>query len=186
MAAAGAPVGPIPPGVDPEGYDRLRRRVLWRMPSGLYLLGAAHGGTPNLMTLNWATQVATEPKLVAVGVEVGARTHELLVASGAFSLSVLRRADRPVVRAFVKPAAWDPAASTLNGHPVAFGATGAPVLASALAWLDLEVRHRLPCGSHDLVVGEVVGAWEAAGDDERGDAEVEVLRMEDTRMSYGG
>ena len=32
-------VGPFPPGHDPEEYDRLRRRVFWTMPSGLYVLG---------------------------------------------------------------------------------------------------------------------------------------------------
>jgi hypothetical protein len=47
-----APVGPFPEGVDHEEYDKLRRRVLWKMPSGLYLLGSRHGERRNLMTLN--------------------------------------------------------------------------------------------------------------------------------------
>jgi flavin reductase (DIM6/NTAB) family NADH-FMN oxidoreductase RutF len=49
------PVGPFPPGVDPVEYDKLRRRVLWSMPSGLYVVGSRHGDRRNLMTLNWAT-----------------------------------------------------------------------------------------------------------------------------------
>ena len=36
-------VGPIPSGHDPEEYDKLRRRVLWKMPSGLYILGSRAG-----------------------------------------------------------------------------------------------------------------------------------------------
>ena len=40
---AGPLVGPFPPGVDPDSYDRLRRRILWRMPTGIYLLGSAAG-----------------------------------------------------------------------------------------------------------------------------------------------
>src|SRR5262249_32523772 len=62
-------VGPVPEGADPEAYDRLRRRVLWAMPSGLYVLGTRGATQRNLMTLNWATQVAVDPKLVAVSVE---------------------------------------------------------------------------------------------------------------------
>ena len=45
-------VGPYPPGRDPDGYERTRRRVLWSMPSGLYVLGSSFAGRRNLMTLN--------------------------------------------------------------------------------------------------------------------------------------
>ena len=47
-------VGPIPPGHDAEEYDKLRRRVLWKMPSGLYVVGARDGERRNGMTLNWS------------------------------------------------------------------------------------------------------------------------------------
>ena len=63
-------VGPFPPGRDPEEYDKLRRRVLWKMPSGLYVLGShATGERRNGMTINWVTQVSFDPKLVGVSVE---------------------------------------------------------------------------------------------------------------------
>ena len=52
-------------GEDAQGeYDKLRRRVLWSMPYGLYLVGSRAGARRNMMTLNWATQVSFEPKLV--------------------------------------------------------------------------------------------------------------------------
>jgi flavin reductase (DIM6/NTAB) family NADH-FMN oxidoreductase RutF len=172
-------VGPIPPGADPDEYDRMRRRVLWAMPSGLYLVGSAAGDEVNLMTANWATQVSSDPKLLAVSVEVGALTHRLIADGGAFSLCILKRDDRAVVRRFAKPAVWDPDASTLHGEPVWLGRQRLPVLASAAAWLDCDVRHRLDFGSHSLFVGEVVQCGAADEFDE-------ILRMEDTRMSYGG
>jgi flavin reductase (DIM6/NTAB) family NADH-FMN oxidoreductase RutF len=55
--ARGELVGPFPEGADPEEYDKLRRRVLWKMPSGVYLVGSrsADGLKCNFMTLNWAT-----------------------------------------------------------------------------------------------------------------------------------
>jgi hypothetical protein len=40
---------------DPEAQeesDKLRRRVLWTMPSGLYVVGSRDGDRRNLMTLN--------------------------------------------------------------------------------------------------------------------------------------
>src|ERR1700685_1898079 len=94
MAAESRLVGPIPNGADPETYDRLRRRILWSMPSGLYVLGTRTAQRRNLMTLNWATQVATDPKLLAVSVETGAVSHGLLRDGRVFSLSILPREQR--------------------------------------------------------------------------------------------
>ena len=41
MPVKEGPVPPFPEGADPDEYDRLRRRVLWTMPSGLYVIGGA-------------------------------------------------------------------------------------------------------------------------------------------------
>jgi flavin reductase (DIM6/NTAB) family NADH-FMN oxidoreductase RutF len=174
------PIGPVPPGADAEEYDRRRRRILWGLPSGLYVLGSRSGSRRNLMTLNWATQVAVDPKLVAVSIETGAVTHGLVREGGVFSLNILPRDQRAIVRKFVKPLDDTGEADTLAGFPLWPDTGQAPVLAIAVAWLECEVRHQVPCGSHDLFVGEVVNC---GGDVVEG---TEVLRMEDTRMSYGG
>ena len=58
--------------------------------------------------------------------------------------------------------------------------TGAPVLDQAPAFVDCEVRQAVEVGGHTLFLGEVVDAGFQAAED------TEVLRMEDTRMSYGG
>ncbi len=177
-------VGPVPEGHDPEDYDKLRRRVIWSMPSGLYVVGSSgqvDGETrKNLMALNWATQVAMEPKLMAVSIERSAVTHQLILSGRVFSICLMRREDRAVVRKFVKPAAFEPQAGTLNGFSFHEAVTGAPILDVSLAFLDCEVRKELSVGSHTLFIGEVVDAGFNA--DEGSGA----LRMEDTRMSYGG
>ena len=169
-----------------EVDDRLRRRVLWAMPSGLYVVGSAAGGRANLMTASLAIQVATEPKLVAVAVDATSLTCTLVVQGGGFSLSLLARDDRALVRRFVKPvpeaevSTDGEAVVSMLGEPVEVHATGAPVLARAVAWLDCALFQRLELGSHDLFVGEVVAVGGPC-------AEMPpVLRMEDTRMSYGG
>ncbi|HEY4376057.1 MAG TPA: flavin reductase, partial [Acidimicrobiales bacterium] len=85
MAAPGGsgPVGPFPASVGDDAeaqdaYDKLRRRVLWTFPSGLFVVGSRSGDRRNAMTMNWVTQVSFDPKLVAVGIEKGALTHELV------------------------------------------------------------------------------------------------------------
>jgi flavin reductase (DIM6/NTAB) family NADH-FMN oxidoreductase RutF len=59
--STGQPVGPFPPGADPEEYDKVRRRVLWKMPSGLYIIGSRAGDRRNGMTGNWVTQLSFDP-----------------------------------------------------------------------------------------------------------------------------
>jgi flavin reductase (DIM6/NTAB) family NADH-FMN oxidoreductase RutF len=175
------PIGPFPTGVDPVEYDKLRRRVLWTMPSGLYLVGSRSGDDRNLMTLNWATQLSFEPKLVGISVEQAAVTHRLIREGGAFSLCIIDREDRAIVRKFVKPADLDPEAMALNGFGFRDGnVTGAPVLNQAVAWLECRLHDSVPYGHHTLFVGEVLDCgFERA-------EETPVLRMEDTRMNYGG
>jgi flavin reductase (DIM6/NTAB) family NADH-FMN oxidoreductase RutF len=174
------PTGPLPAGVDPVEYDKLRRRVLWSMPSGLYVVGSRSGDRRNGMTLNWATQVSADPKLVAIAVQKDALTHELVAEGGVFSLCILDREDRALVRKFTKPVEVDLGASTLNGFGFHDGRSGAPVLDAAAAWIDCRVRHSLDLGEHTLFVGEIVDAGFQKPED------TPVLRMEDTRMNYGG
>lgn len=173
-------VGPIPEGQDPEDYDKLRRRVLWSMPSGLYVVGSRDGVKRNFMTLNWATQVAFDPKLVAISVEHPAVTYHLIMAGRVFSVNLIAREDRAIVRKFVKPVEYDPEAGTLNGFAFHEGVTGAPILDQAVAYLDCRVHEVVTTGGHSIFIGEVVAAAFQRRED------TEVLRMEDTRMNYGG
>src|SRR5437588_742784 len=113
------------------------------LPYGLYVLGSRAGERRNGMTLNWATQVSFEPKLVAVSVERESFTHQLVEEGGVFCLNVIDREDRAIVRKFTKPVELDLAASTLNGFAFHDGLSGAPVLDQAVAYLDCRVHQRV-------------------------------------------
>ncbi|MBV8952151.1 MAG: flavin reductase [Actinobacteria bacterium] len=182
MPVSEGPVGPFPEGADPVEYDKLRRRVFWKMPSGLFAVGSRSddGRRRNMMTLNWATQVASEPKLLGIAVEKEALTHELIGSGRVFTLNLVDREDRAIVRKFTKPVEVDASARTLNGFAYHDGHTGGPILDQAVGYLECEVRHEIDLGSHTFFVGEVVAAAFQRDED------VAVLRMEDTRMNYGG
>src|SRR3954469_15161342 len=124
MAAPGGsgPIGPFPPrvGDDAEAqaeYDRMRRRLLWTFPSGLYVIGSRAGDRRNGMTANWVTQVSFDPKLVAVSIEKEALTHQLISDGGSFTVNTVDREDRAIVRKFTKPVDVDTDARTLNEFP---------------------------------------------------------------------
>ncbi len=206
MPVADPAAGPVPEGRDPDEYDRLRRRVLWSMPTGLFVVGSRSGDRWNLMTCNWAMQVATSPKLVAVSVEVGSVTAELIGLGRAFSVNVLPRSERALVRRFVKPVEQveldsDGRAVRLQGQPVHEEAGGVPCLSAAVAWLACAVHRTVRWdgpgaevgtgvgASHVLYVGEVVDVGESISptsvDGDPGEQDG-ILQMGDTRMNYGG
>jgi len=159
--------------------DATVNKVLWKIPNVLCLIGAAAGDEWNGMTASWVTQVAMEPVLVAVSVDRRALTHRLITEGRSFSVNLWSREDtRPFV-SFSKPARRE--GSTLNGRAVRTGATGAPIFAEAIAYLDCRLWSALDCGTHTLFLGEVVDCgFQGAGE------QAPVARMEDTRMHYGG
>jgi flavin reductase (DIM6/NTAB) family NADH-FMN oxidoreductase RutF len=151
------------------------------------------------MTCNWVMQVALDPKLVAVGVEASSVTRGLIDEGGSFSVSILARSDRGLVRRFVKPVREvivDEAgrATSMQGEPVVEVTDGLPCLAVALGWLACSVREVHDWGtgadgrpaSHVLVVGDVVDAGESDRLVTPTDPDDSVLTMSDTRMNYGG
>jgi flavin reductase (DIM6/NTAB) family NADH-FMN oxidoreductase RutF len=180
---------------DPVLDGQRRRRLLWAMPAGLYVLGSRGGeqGPYNLMTHSLAVQAATEPCVVAVAVEVMARTHALLELSGVATLSVLRRDQRALVRRFVKPVEGQVLDASgqlveLGSVAVALAPSGAPHLLDAAGCLDLRVLEAVGFTSHTLFCCEVT-AVAVADEVLEGSASqrlAEILRMEDTKMSYGG
>ncbi len=183
MAVKEGPVPPFPDGADPDEYDRLRRRVLWKMPSGLYVVGATDGGERrNGMTLNWATQVSFEPKWLGVG-DRARRVHPRVdrgIAACSPCASSIGRTGRSSASS-PSPSRSTSRRKTLNDFPYIDGpATGAPVLAQSVAYVECEVRQPVEVGNHTLFLGEVVNAAFLKDED------TEVLRMEDTRMNYGG
>jgi len=167
-------------GAGEDERDRLQRRVLWTLPTGLYIIGSRDGERRNGMTLNQATQVSSKPRVVAIAVLKEAYTAELINAGRVFSINLLRRTDSAMVRKFVKPVEVDLEKMTLNGFAFTDGVTGAPVLDAACTYVDCRVIEAIPVGNHDLFLGEVVDAAFREAED------TPVLRMEDTRMKYGG
>jgi flavin reductase (DIM6/NTAB) family NADH-FMN oxidoreductase RutF len=168
---------------DDDDLDRHRRRVLWAMPTGLYLIGSRVGDEVNLMTANLVVQVCLEPKLVAVAIERDAVTMRLVRDGRAFTVSLLPRTERDVVRRFVKPVldverSPDGAVLAMSGHAVSeVGPGRLPVLGSAAGFLVCTLTRTEELGSHTLCIGEVIDVGGEPSD---------VLRMEDTRMHYGG
>ncbi|MCL5047532.1 MAG: flavin reductase family protein [Firmicutes bacterium] len=177
---------------DEQVYDRMRRKVLWSIVNGLYLVGSRYEDDCNVMTCSFVTQVATSPKLVGIGVETESKSAELIEKSKAYTLMFLRRDQREIVRKFVKPALCDLGKHEINGYPYEEASVAkAPILKDVLAYVECSVYKELRFDSHIFFIGEVVNvgsnATPAPDGTPAADSRVlEVLRMEDTNMHYGG
>ena len=180
---------------DHERDDHERRRLLWAMPAGIYVLGTtgSPSGPFHLMTHSLVVQAATEPCVLALAVERAAKTHRLLESTGVATLTVLRRDQRELARRFVKPDLEvvlhdDGSPQSIAGADVAPAPSGAPFLPDALGSFDLRQVGAHGFESHTLFVMEVC---EVAVSPELMTGTpsarlAEVLRMEDTKMNYGG
>ena len=159
--------------IDPQ----LLNAVTWRIPNALVLIGSRHGETRNAMTASWVSQLAMEPVLMGVSVDIDAVTNHLIDQGGSFTVNLWDATDARTFVKFSKPARDD--GSTLNGRPVHDAPSGAPVFDEAVAWLDCIVQDRHVLGSHTLFIGQVTNMAVRDGD-------ARVASMSDTRMKYGG
>lgn len=176
-------VGPIPAGRDPAEYDRVRRTALWMMQSGLYLISSAFEDQRNLMTANLVMQVATDPKIIGVSIEAEAVTRRLMDDSGVFAVVVLAKAQRVLVRRFVKPATYREGEDQLSSVEVEYHQVlGLPIPKEYLAAIFCSIIEKREFSSHVMYLAEVTDVSIS----ETYSLESGILSMSDTRMHYGG
>ena len=133
-----------------------KKSVLRMFTYGLHAMSVRHGERANAFTVNWITQVAFEPPMVAVAVENQGASIELLRASGRFAISVFATGQRELAGHFGRPTARNPDKLAGAAHHPSPG--GLPILDEALGWLECVVRGELPAGDHTVFVAEVVEA----------------------------
>ncbi|WP_156753402.1 flavin reductase family protein [Actinokineospora pegani] len=140
------PAAPVTPGD--------LRTTMGRFATGVVVVTVG-GDVLHGMTANSFTSVSLDPPLVLVCVAKTALMHSAVEAAGHFAVSVLAAdqqdrarhfADRrrPLGRAQFDPVDWAPGP-----------ATGAPVLAGALAWLDCTLVDSHAAGDHTVFLGRV-------------------------------
>lgn len=129
--------------------------ALGRVPSGLFILTARHGGQETGMLASWVQQCSFDPPQVSVAVRKGRYVLDWLADGTAFGVNVLAHGDKRLVAHFGK--GFDPGEPAFAGLDVQRAGDAAPMLTTAHAFLDCRVAARFDAGDHVLVVGRVVG-----------------------------
>ena len=133
------------------------RRVVGRFATGVTVITTLHEGEQHAMTCNSFTSVSLDPVLVLFCAEKIARFHDVVLASGAFAVSVLAQGQEDVSRSFA--VRGRPLEDQFAGVPHTTGAlTGAAVIDGALAALECRTASVTDAGDHTVVIGEVLAA----------------------------
>lgn len=138
--------------VDPEGF----RDALSRFASGVTVVTVAADATMHGMTASSFASVSLDPPRVLVCLDKSSRTRALLADT--FAINVLSAEQEEVSRAFAH--AGEKPFSSL---PHEIGASGAPLIHGALAWIECATSSIVDGGDHDIIVGDVTGCASGEG-----------------------
>ena len=137
------------------------RRILGHWTTGVAVVTTMTAdGEPRGLTANAVASVSLEPPLVLACVERIADTHSAITTAQYFAINILAQHDERTARRF----AGDDIADKFMGLAWHAEQTGAPILDSALAWIDCHVHTAYDGGDHTIFIGEVV-----AGDAREGE-----------------
>ena len=150
--------------------------VLGHFASSLHALTVKHDGEEHGMTASWVSQASIHPPMVVVAVENRSRTIGMIRDAHHFALSVLRAGQRDVAEKLGRASAGAHKLKGIKTKPAP--ASGVPVLADGLGWVECRVVATLPSGDHTLVLGEVL----EAGVEHEG---AQPLTSQDAGLDYG-
>jgi flavin reductase (DIM6/NTAB) family NADH-FMN oxidoreductase RutF len=130
-------------------------KALGKVPSGVYILTASHGGESAAMMASWVQQAAFDPPAVSIAMAKGRAIAKLIHESKRLALSVLPQDDTSLMKRYARGVkdGEDPFAGVETFQTPG----GVPAMKSALAWLECRLIHTADFGGdHDMLIAKVV------------------------------
>ncbi len=122
----------------------------------MYIVSSRRGEELNGLVINTANQVTSSPPCVSVFLSKENHTHDMMIDSGVFSISILRK-DTPMK--FIGKWGFKSGRDIKKFEETEYkiGESGAPiVLDNALGYMDLKLLDHFSVGTHSIFVGEVI------------------------------
>ena len=138
--------------LDPEKL----RRAMRAWTSGVVIVTSIYEGKQYGMTVNSFTSISLEPPLICVTLKRLTHTHDLVVKSGMFSVTVLTAAQKELSDRFAgkMPNIID----RFAGLATETISLDAPVFKDGMAYFDCRVVNSMPVGENTLFIAEVLDA----------------------------
>ena len=112
---------------------------------------------PNLITVGWCGTICTQPSMLSISVRPERYSYDLIKDSGEF---VVNLPTEPLTRAVdwcgVKSGRDVDKFASMNLHAAPAAKVGTVLLEESPLNLECKVTQRIPLGSHDLFLAEVV------------------------------
>ena len=125
-----------------------------RITLGVYAVGVTDGQRRDAFTAAWVMQASFDPLILAISINPGNASYELLHATGSFTINVLKQNQLDLARRLGTRSGRDEdKLAGIRSHP---GRFGSPILEEALAYFECELMGRTRAGDHELVLGRVV------------------------------
>jgi len=143
----------------------MKLKAFHKMSYGMYLIASEHEGKKSGYIANTAFQVTSQPPQVAISCHKDNFSTHVILDSGAFSISVLKKeVNMKIIGDFGFMSSTD--INKFSGINYLKGNSGAPIVTdSAVAWFDCKVIKSIDLGSHYLVVGEVLDSDELSDEE---------------------
>ncbi len=133
--------------------DAIFRKVMGSFASGVTVVTAVHNQTRYGMTVSSFCSVSLNPQLLLVCITTSLPTHEAIVASGAFGVSVLAADQAHLSQQFASRTTDKFAGVTCIESPL-----GIPLIDGACAVIECTVEHQYAGGDHTIFVGRITHA----------------------------
>ena len=132
------------------------RHAMRAWTTGVAVVTAAHDGQKYGMTVNSFSSISLEPPLISVTLKQLTHTHELVVKSGEFSITVLSADQKELSDRFAGklPDIKD----RFEGIPIETLSIDAPLLKGGIAYFNCRVVNSIPIGENTFFLAEVIAA----------------------------
>ena len=128
------------------------REALRHFPAGVTIVTIKAGDQIHGLTVSAFASVSPEPPLIMVIIDQRHSAYELLESEEAvFAVNILHEKQMDLSNRF----AWLKDEDRFDAGDWETAVTGAPILKSALAWLDCTIYATYPAGTHTIYIGEV-------------------------------
>ncbi len=135
------------------GNENSVAEALNNLTHGVYVLATRRGRETSTMTAAWVSQASGRPPCIAVSISNDRYTHDLVLESATFALSVLRDDQVDVATHFSDTSTEYQ--DKLRGVPYGLTPGGSPHLLDCIAYIDCKVLDTVRAGDHTIVVGEI-------------------------------
>lgn len=132
--------------------------------TGVTVVTASADGIQHGMTVSSFTSVSLDPAQILISLQQNSRTHDLIMRSRSFGISVLAANQEDISNIFAGRKSDDE--DRLAGLETFTMKTGAPFINGCLAFFDCKVVTTIGSGTHTIFIAEVLDTRSIESDED--------------------